>query len=280
LKTPGSVTSFALTSLSGLMRTDRSASDVTEDTVLGGRLRLRQPRRGHRVGHDAILLAAAVPARAGEIVVELGAGVGAAGLALAARVPGIRLTMVELVPGLATLAAENAELNGVSAEVVELDVAAPARVFAATGLRPEQAARILMNPPFNDPARQRVSPDRGRQLAHAAPRATLAAWTRTAARLLRPRGTLSLIWRADGLGEVLEALAPAFGATMVLPVYPKPAEGAIRVLVRATKASQAPLQLLPGLVLNDSTGCATREADRVLRTGEALPLAEHMVARI
>jgi tRNA1(Val) A37 N6-methylase TrmN6 len=262
------------------MGTDRGASDLTEDAVLSGRLRLRQPRRGHRVGHDAILLAASVPARAGEIVVELGAGVGAAGLALAARVPGIRLTMVELVPRLAALAVENAQLNGVSAEVVELDVAAPARVFAATGLRPDQAARVLMNPPFNDPARQRVSPDRGRRLAHAAPRATLAAWTRAAARLLRPRGTLNLIWRADGLDDVLEALAPAFGATIVLPVYPKPAESAIRVLVRATKASRAPLQLLPGLVLNNTTGGATREADGVLRAGAALPLAEHAVARI
>jgi len=262
------------------MRTDHSAGDVTDDTALGGRLRLRQPRRGHRVGHDAILLAAAVPARAGESVVELGAGVGAAGLALAARVPGIRLTMIELVPQLAMLAAENAELNGVSAEVVELDVAAPARVFAATGLRPDQTARVLMNPPFNDPARQRVSPDRGRRLAHAAPGATLAAWTRTAARLLRPRGTLSLIWRADGLGDVIEALTPAFGAMVVLPIYPKPGESAIRVLVRATKASRAPLQLLPGLVLNDSTGRPTREADGVLRAGSALPLAEHAVARI
>jgi tRNA1(Val) A37 N6-methylase TrmN6 len=262
------------------MATDHSACDVTEDAVLGGRLRLRQPTCGHRVGHDAILLAAAVPARAGEIVVELGAGVGAAGLALAARVPGIRLTMVELVPRLAALAAENAQLNGISAEVVELDVAAPARVFAATGLRPDEAARVLMNPPFNDPASQRGSPDRGRRLAHTAPRAALGAWTRTAARLLRPRGTLSLIWRADGLGDVLEALAPAFGAMVVQPIYPKPGESAIRVLVRATKASRAPLQLLPGLVLNDPAGRPTREADGVLRASAALPLAEHGVARI
>src|SRR6185295_1511899 len=111
---------------------EQPTTATTEDAVLGGRLRLRQPRRGHRVGHDAILLAAAVPARAGETVIDLGAGVGAAGLALAARVPGIRLTMVELVPRLAALAAENAQLNGFSAEVVEIDVAAPARVFAAT----------------------------------------------------------------------------------------------------------------------------------------------------
>jgi len=256
------------------MGTDRIAPDVTEDAVLGGRLRLRQPSRGHRVGHDAILLAAAVPARAGEAVVDLGAGVGAAGLALAARVSDIKLTLVELVPQLAALAAENARLNGLSAQVAILDVAAPARTFVAAGLRPEQAARVMMNPPFNDPTRQRASPDRGRRLAHAAPRAMLVAWTRTAARLLRPRGTLSLIWRADGLADVLETLKPAFGATIVLPIYAKPGESAIRVLVRATKASRSPLQLLPGLVLHDQAGHATAAADAILRAGEALPLAQ------
>jgi tRNA1(Val) A37 N6-methylase TrmN6 len=256
------------------MGTDQIAHDVTEDAVLGGRLRLRQPSRGHRVGHDAILLAAAVPARAGEAVVDLGAGVGAAGLALAARVGGIKLTLVELAPQLAALAAENARLNGLSAQVATLDVMAPARAFLAAGLRPEQVARVMMNPPFNDPVRQRASPDRGRRLAHAAPRATLLAWTRAAARLLRPRGTLSLIWRADGLDDVLEALKPAFGATTVLPVYAKPTESAIRVLVRATKASRAPLQLLPGLVLQDQAGHATAAADAILRAGQALPLAQ------
>ena len=256
------------------MGTERTALDLSEDAVLGGRLRLRQPKRGHRVGHDAILLAAAVPARAGEAVVDLGAGVGAAGLALAVRVGGIKLTLVELAPQLAALAAENARLNGLSAQVAALDVAAPARAFAAAGLRPEQTARVLMNPPFNDPARQRASPDRGRRLAHVAPRATLAAWTKTAARLLGPRGTLTLIWRADGLGDVLEALKPAFGAATVLPIYAKPDESAIRVLVRATKASRAPLQLLPGLVLHDPAGRATVAANAILRAGEALPLAQ------
>src|SRR5215468_4131189 len=246
------------------MGTDRIAPDVTEDAVLGGRLRLRQPSRGHRVGHDAILLAAAVPARAGDAVVELGAGVGAAGLALAVRVAGIKLTLLELAPQLAALAAENARLNGLSAQVATLDVAAPPRAFAADGLRPEQAARVMMNPPFNDPVRQRASPDGGRRLAHAAPRATLVAWTKTAARLLR----------ADGLGDVLEALKPAFGAATVLPIYAKPGESAIRVLVRATKASRAPLQLLPGLVLHDPAGRATVAANAILRAGEALPLAQ------
>ena len=251
-------------------------ADVTEDAVLGGRLRVKQPRRGHRVGHDAILLAAACPARAGERVVDLGAGVGAAGLALALRVDGSKITLVEVDAGLAALAAENARANGLSGRVrsVVLDVAAPARAFAAAGLEPDSADRVLMNPPFNDPARQRASPDRRRQLAHAGPGGTLAAWTKTAARLLCARGTLTLIWRTDGLAEILRVLDPAFGAAAVLPIHPRPAEPAIRILVRATKASRAPLALLPGLVLNDVSGHPTVAAESVLREGAPLPLSE------
>lgn len=250
--------------------------DLTEDAVLGGRLRLMQPKRGHRVGHDAILLAAASPARAGERAVDLGAGVGAAGLALAARVEGVVVTLVEIDAELAALAAANAERNGLAARVrtAVLDLAAPARAFAAAGLAPESVARALMNPPFNDPVRQRASPDRRRRLAHAGARGTLGAWIKTAARLLRPSGTLTLIWRADGLADVLDVLAGGFGAVTVLPVHPKPAAPAIRVLVRAAKASRAPLAVLPGLVLNDRSGLPTQEAEAVLRAGAALPLAQ------
>ena len=249
---------------------------LTEDAVLGGVWRLRQPRRGHRVGHDAILLAAACPAQAGEHVVDLGAGVGAAGLALAARALDVAVTLVEIDPDLAALAADNAALNGMAARVrsVVLDAAAPARAFAAAGLAPESVARVLMNPPFNDPVRQKTSPDHRRRLAHAAPREALTAWIRTAARLLRPRGTLTVIFRADGMVDLGRALDSVFGAIAVLPIYPKPDEPAIRILVRATKASRAPLALLPGLVLNDRSGRPTVEAQSVLREGAALPLGE------
>jgi tRNA1(Val) A37 N6-methylase TrmN6 len=260
----------------GQMRGESHAPELTDDAVLGGRLRLKQPAKGHRFGHDAILLAAACPARAGEQVVDLGAGVGAAGLALVARVDGCVVTLVEIEPALAALAAENAQRNGLGARVraVVLDSAESARAFAAAGLQPESVARVLMNPPFNNPVRQRTSPDRSRRVAHAGTSAALTAWVRTAARLLRPRGTLSLIWRADGTPEVLAALAPAFGAIMLMPVHPKPDAAAIRILVRATKASGAPLELLPGLVLADVKGNPTAEAEAVLRLGSGLPLAE------
>ncbi len=257
------------------LRKRGTSGAVTDDAVLGGRLRLKQPRRGHRVGHDAILLAAATAAEPGDHVVDLGAGVGAAGLALAARERGITVTLVEIEPELALLAAENASRNGLAARVrsVVLDVAAPARAFAAHGLRAGSAARVLMNPPFNDPARQRLSPEARRRLAHAA-RLPLALWTRCAMRLLRPGGTLTLIWRADGLDEVLVALTAAgLKGLAVLPVHPRPDAAAIRILVAGRKGSAGPLALLPGLILNDTAGTPSKAAEAILRHGASLPLA-------
>jgi tRNA1(Val) A37 N6-methylase TrmN6 len=249
--------------------------DLTDDAVLGGRLRLTQKRRGHRVGHDAILLAAATGARAGDRVVELGAGVGAAGLALAHRI-GVNVTLVELDPELAELAARNILRNDLADRVnaVTLDVTAPADAFAAAGLGPGGADRVLMNPPFNDPARQNVSPDAGRRTAHAAPAAALAQWIGAAAWLLHSAGTLTMIWRADGLPDVLAALEPRFGGIAVLPVHGSAGQPAIRVLVRASKGSRTPLALLPGLTLNGPDGRPTVEAEDVLRRGKPLPLAD------
>ena len=249
-------------------------ADVSEDAVLGGRLILRQPRKGHRVGHDAILLAAACSARPRHRLIELGAGVGAAGLAVARRVDDLAATLVEIDAALVALARENTERNGLEGRVhaVCLDVAAPADAFAAAGLPEGAADHVLMNPPFN--AAHNPSPDRGRRLAHEATDDTVLRWVGVAARLLRPAGVVTLIWRADGLDAVLEALAGGFGAVTVLPVHPKPDAAAIRVLVRAVKASRAPLVLLPGLFLADHRGRPTEEAEAVLREGALLPLAE------
>src|SRR5438874_5165629 len=110
------------------------AGEFTEDAFLGGQLCLRQPRSGHRAGHDAMLLAAATPARGGERVVDFGAGVGAAGLAVARRVAGIEITLVEIDPGLADLARENSLRNELQAKVIVLDVGSGAQDFASAGL--------------------------------------------------------------------------------------------------------------------------------------------------
>jgi tRNA1(Val) A37 N6-methylase TrmN6 len=249
---------------------------LTDDAVLGGRLRLRQPARGHRVGHDAILLAAATAAKAGEIAVDLGAGVGAAGLALAWRVSGLTMRLVEIDRELAALAAENAARNGLAERVSAhaLDVTAAPESFAAAGLSSGSADRVLMNPPFHDAAREQASPDARRSLAYVAPAGALAAWVGTAARLLCAGGTLTLIHRADALAEILGALAQDFGAAAVQPVHPKPGGAAIRILVRAAKGARAPLALLPPLVLNGDDGRPSAQAEAVLRDAVTLPLAE------
>jgi tRNA1(Val) A37 N6-methylase TrmN6 len=245
----------------------------TDDAALGGRLTLRQPARGHRFGHDAILLAAATPAAAGEVAFDLGAGVGAAGLALARRVAGVTVHLVEIDPELAALARGNAERNGLAGRVAAhaLDVAGPFEAFAAAGLAAGCADRVLMNPPFHAAGRAQASPDARRRVAHVAPAGTLAAWLGTAARLLRPGGTLSVIYRADGLGELHGVLAPAFGGVAILPVHPRPGAAAIRILMCAIKGSAAPLSVLPGLWLNRDDGRPSAEAEAVLR--EAGPLA-------
>jgi tRNA1(Val) A37 N6-methylase TrmN6 len=256
------------------MGAPRSLQETSEDAVLGGRLVLRQPLRGHRVGHDAILLAAATAAAPGDHAVDLGAGVGAAGLALAKRIAAATVTLVDIDPALVALAQDNAARNGMAASVraIHLDVAAPAQAFAAAGVAPGSADCVLMNPPFND--LQNPSPEPQRRAAHTAPRGTLDKWLDAASRLLRPSGVLTLIWRADGLTALLAGLAADFGAVTLLPVYPKPGAPAIRILARAIKASRAPLMLLPGLVLADAEGKPTMDAQAVLRGGASLPLAE------
>jgi tRNA1(Val) A37 N6-methylase TrmN6 len=249
-------------------------ADLSEDAFLGGQLRLKQKRSGHRAGHDAILLAAATQAQAGDRVVDLGAGIGTAGLALARRVAGIRLGLVEIDPELAGLARDNAAANAIAVETIVLDVAADAQAFAASGLAPDSVDVVLMNPPFNDPARHRGSPDQARHTAHVATDETLNAWVHAARRILRSDGALTLIWRADGITEVLAALSRGFGSLAILPVHGEAARPAIRVLVRAVKGGRAPTRVLPGLMLNDGPGVPNNEVRDILEGRAVLPLAE------
>lgn len=250
------------------------AANITEDAFLGGQLRLRQKRSGHRAGHDAILLAAATEARAEDRVIDFGAGIGTAGLALARRIPGVRLSLVEIDPELAELARDNAAANAIAAETIVLDVTADAQVFAANGLSPDSVDVVLMNPPFNDPGRHRGSPDPARHTAHVATEETLHAWVHAARRILRSNGVLTLIWRADGVADVLAALSRGFGSLSILPVHGEAGRPAIRVLVRAVKGGRAPTRLLPGLMLNDESRVPKNETMEILEGRAALPLVE------
>ena len=253
----------------------RAERDISEDAILGGRLRIRQPLRGHRIGHDAVLLAAAADACAGEYAVEFGSGVGAVGLALAARVPELKITLIEIDASLCALATDNARLNGLDNRVnaLALDVEDVSALKAA-GFSGGTADRVLMNPPFRDARRQNVSPDPRRQLAHVGSPGLLGRWLDAAAWLLKPQGVLTIIWRADALGDVLGLLRPAFGDIGVLPVLPRTDAPALRVLVRGVKGGGGTQVDHPALVLNNEDGRPTDAAQAVLREGKTLNLAQ------
>jgi tRNA1(Val) A37 N6-methylase TrmN6 len=242
---------------------------TTDDAVLGGRLRLLQPAHGHRAGHDAILLAAAAPAS--KHAVDLGAGVGTAGLALLARGAAERATFVEIDPELARLARENAKRNDYAGrvEIIVADIRklagrkSPASLAATADL-------VIVNPPFNDPGRRNASPDAGRRRAHAAADAELDPWLTAAERVLQAAGKLVLIHRPDAIESILASLAGRFGAAEIIPIFPRPDAAAIRAIVRAIKGRRTPPSLRPGLVLNDADGRPTAAAEAILRGAAAL----------
>lgn len=246
-------------------RTIGQPDDVTEDRLLGGRITVRQPRSGFRVAIDTVLLAAAVPADDGQTVLEPGAGVGAASLCLAQRVPGCRVVGLELQADLVRLAGENVRLNGMEQRV---DVMVGELAHPPPRLTPGAYDHVMMNPPFLEAAR--ADPPDGAALATARieGNAGLASWIEFALAMLRRKGTLTLIHRADRLDDVLAALAGRAGEIVVFPLWPRKGEGpAKRVLVRARRGVASPLRLARGMVLHTKDGGFTPRADAVLRGG-------------
>ena len=247
---------------------EREATSL--DAILGGRLRLRQTRGGHRVGLDAILLAAAAGAPVARLT-DVGAGVGAVGLALLQRWPRATGELIEIDPELAALAEANAALNGLAdrARVVVAD-ALDAKSRRAAGLADEAAELVVANPPYLAAEAARASPDPRRARAHVAGEsaAALADWVVACLALLAPGGRFVMIQRADALPALLPALQRRLGDLALRPVHPRADAQAIRLLIAGTKGSKAPLHILPGLTLHEADGAATTLAAAIQR-GEA-----------
>jgi tRNA1(Val) A37 N6-methylase TrmN6 len=240
------------------------AAENTEDQLLGGRLRLRQPAVGYRAGLDAALLAAACDAQRGERVLDAGCGVGAVMLQAAFRAPGAQFLGLEREPVAVDLARENIELNGLQDRVR----VAAGEVSARPGVHAGAFDRALANPPFfDDPAALRgpAPAKRGAWLAEDG----LQGWTEFVTKAVREGGSVVLIHRADRLADLLALLSGRAGSFQARPVHPFADSPASRVLVRAVRGGRAPLKLLPALVLHPRNGAKhTPEADAILR-GEA-----------
>jgi tRNA1Val (adenine37-N6)-methyltransferase len=241
---------------------------LSDDKFLCGRLRLLQPVKGYRAATDPVLLAAACPAEPGQSVLDLGCGAGAAALCLGLRVPDLVLSGLELQPAYADLARRNADRNGIPVEVHEGDLN---RMPA--GLR-RDFDHVIANPPYY-PAGGSPSPIAARARAMQVD-TPLSGWVAAATRRLRPGGCLTLICGADGLPEVLAALALKLGSCSVLPLAAREGRPALRILLRAKKGGRAPFRLLAPFVIHQGAAhdgdreSYTPAANAVLRDGADL----------
>jgi tRNA1(Val) A37 N6-methylase TrmN6 len=251
------------------------AHSASEDAFLGGALSVLQPKGGYRAGLDAVLLAASVPQDA-RAVLDVGAGVGVVGLAVARRLADARVTMIEREPQLAALARANIARNELAQRVslIEADILNLSREHSEIAAAAESFDHVLANPPYHIEGRGTAATDRAKAGSHAMAPGDLDRWVRFMARMARPGGAATLIHRADALADILTALAGRFGGTIVLPIHPREGEPASRVLVQARKGSRAPLQLSAGLVLHNADHSFQPDVDAILRHGAALDVAK------
>lgn len=255
------------------MRTEPFTGDALScDDFLGGRLRLWQPRDGYRAGVDPILLAAAVPARTGDSVLDLGCGAGPAMLALAVRVPGVQICGVEVQLGYADLARRNAALNGIAADVTCADLS-----DLPSGLRQRQFMHVLANPPYFSAGSRVAAEDAGRETGLATDR-PVADWVAAAARRTDPRGTVTMIQRAERLPELLTAFQAHLRSVRVLPLAPRAHRDPKLVIVQARRQGNAAFRLHAPLVLHEGAAhkgdfeAYNPDIKAILRDGAALAM--------
>lgn len=231
------------------------------NTILQGQIQVIQPEVGYRAAIDPIFLAASIMPTKDETVLEVGTGVGTAMLALAARIPQIRITGLELQRELVRLANQNIKINGFHdrCEVLNGDLKTPPPRLSASSF-----SHVMANPPYFEDRASIVSENKIKALANSSQALSLQAWVDFCCRMVRPKGTVSFIFTADRLTELTTLMQSKLGEIMIFPLWPKTGRSAKRVLVRGRKNSNAPSRLLSGLVLHNDDGSYTYEAAKIL----------------
>lgn len=245
---------------------------TTDDGFLGGRITLRQPAKGYRAGVDPVLLVAACPAKPGDKVLDLGCGVGTAALCLAARVPGVHLSGVEVLDEYANLAQYNAQACGVQMSIQVADATARPTPFSD-----QSFDHIITNPPYFPNQDHFAAKDAGRAKGRGGA-IDLDAWIETAAKRLAPKGQLTLIQRMDRLPEVLAALTPRLGSIIARPLAATSDAQPHLVIVHAKKSGRAKFMMHQAVPLHagpaDGNGRKqyTDQIENILRNGAAFTI--------
>ncbi|MGI9481421.1 MAG: tRNA1(Val) (adenine(37)-N6)-methyltransferase [Hyphomicrobiales bacterium] len=245
---------------------------LTEDGFLGGRLKVLQPEKGYRAGIDAVFLASSIPVTPGQTAFEAGLGVGVVSLCVAARVPGVHITGVELASRYSMLAEENIKRNELSGniQVITGDVKEATRRDLTLWPPTNSFNHVYANPPFFDEDKVTNSPVSLRSSALSFGPEDLEEWIRVMAAMAVPRGTITIVHRADSLDRILSGFTDhSIGGIHIAPLHAREGDPASRVLVQGIKGSRAPLRVLRGLVLHTQENKFTPEAEAILRDGQA-----------
>lgn len=240
--------------------------DEKEIFILGQKLKLKQAEGGFHTGLDSVMLAAACPAEEGAHILDLGCGVGGAGLAALYRIAGAQLTGIDVQQDHVDLANENASLN---------DMAGRAEFLCADvrDFQDQSFDHVICNPPYMEAGAHLKSPSDKRAKALGHDDTALEDWVKCAFDCLKGRGSLTMIHRADMVDKVVQAFGKRFGALEVIPLWPKAGEPSKRVIIRAAKHAKTPAVMHSGLVLHQDNGDYTAEANAVLRDVSSLFLA-------
>jgi len=241
--------------------------DLTDDAFLGGQLQILQPQKGYRAAIDAVCLAAAIPAKEGERVLDIGFGVGVAGLCLAKRQMGVMVTGLEIQPDVADIALKNIKRNSLrDIEVIVGDIFDVPRE-----LKTGSFDHVMTNPPFYDARKALSPPNQSKSLAHMhKDDETIEKWVESSIAFLKPKGLFTIVYPAENLDDLLGLLCGPLGNVAIFPLWPGNGKAAKRVIMSGQKGAAGPVRLLPGLRLHAPPRRYAPEAEEVLRDGAAI----------